>query len=147
MGGQHRCLLLEEVLAMLQTPYGILLDWEHFFKMYRNIAACSHLMMKLLLLVMCVCMCVYIMSMHWFHAVAAECGDPGTPAMGSRMLTGTTQGNTVDYGCQLAGYVLRGNSRRTCQESGRWSGNLPVCESKSSIRCSDVVAILNLLAV
>ena len=63
-------------------------------------------------------------------SAAAECGDPGTPAMGGRMLTGTTEGSTVDYSCQFEGYVLRGNVRRTCQQSGRWSGNLPVCESK-----------------
>ena len=99
---------------------------------------CVHVCMHVCV---CVCMCVYVCvcvcdydSCHefWFNTVPAECGDPGTPAMGSRMLTGTTQGSTVDYSCQSPGYVLRGNSRKTCQQNGQWSGDSPVCESKSA---------------
>lgn len=43
--------------------------------------------------------------------------------------------STCDFSCS-AGYFLRGSSSVTCQEDGRWSGEIPYCESKAFKRNS-----------
>ena len=42
-------------------------------------------------------------------------------------IAGTTVGQTATYSCDT-GYNLVGNSTRTCQATGEWSGSAPVCE-------------------
>ena len=63
--------------------------------------------------------------------------------------SGTTGGLTVSvpstsvnsvatYSCTLSGYNLIGQSQRTCQSSGSWSGSQPYCQSESnhySLQC------------
>ena len=39
----------------------------------------------------------------------------------------TNYNGTVTFSCN-AGYLLRGNSSRSCQSTGRWSGTQPSCE-------------------
>ena len=58
-----------------------------------------------------------------------DCGDPGTPDNGLRDLSSTTTGSTVQYSCQ-GGYMLQGNSSRTCEANGVWSGEVPTCVGK-----------------
>ena len=58
-----------------------------------------------------------------------NCGDPGVPANGWRLVHGTTEPSTVEYSC-TEGYALNGTSERTCMSSGEWSGALPQCQSK-----------------
>ena len=41
---------------------------------------------------------------------------------------GTTFGQNATYNCNT-GYNLVGNSTRTCQADGMWSGSVPTCQS------------------
>jgi len=60
-----------------------------------------------------------------------DCGDPGTPMNGERILPSTTIGSTVEYSC-VVGFALQGNSSRICQANRLWSGTLPTCVGKWS---------------
>ena len=57
-----------------------------------------------------------------------DCGNLTDPANGQVTLTaGTTFGLTATYRCNT-GYTLVGDSTRTCQVTGNWSGSAPTCE-------------------
>ena len=57
-----------------------------------------------------------------------DCGNLTHPANGQVNLTaGTSLGQTVTYSCNT-GYNLVGDSTRTCQATGNWSGSAPTCE-------------------
>ena len=57
-----------------------------------------------------------------------DCGSLTDPANGSVTHTsGTTFGQTATYSCNT-GYNLTGDSTRTCQATGQWSGSAPTCE-------------------
>ena len=57
-----------------------------------------------------------------------DCGTLTNPVNGQVNNTaGTTFGQTATYSCDL-GYNLVGDSTRTCQANGVWSGNEPACE-------------------
>ena len=43
------------------------------------------------------------------------------------LTSGTTFRQTATYSCST-GYNLVGNSTRTCQATGQWSGSAPTCE-------------------
>lgn len=62
-----------------------------------------------------------------------DCRDPGTPRNGRRQLSATTFAATVTYFCS-EGYSIKGSEMRACQNNGRWSNFLPVCEP---INCGD----------
>ena len=70
-----------------------------------------------------------ISSNFCFHLVI-DCGDPGTLSNGSRTGSVFTFGGTVRYRCNQ-GYKLSGSSIRTCEASGRWSGDKAVCKGRS----------------
>lgn len=55
-----------------------------------------------------------------------DCGDPGTPAFGTRFGNDFRVGATVYYECN-SGYILEGSESRRCQASGIWTGRLPQC--------------------
>jgi formylglycine-generating enzyme required for sulfatase activity len=58
-----------------------------------------------------------------------DCGALSTPANGSLVTpAGTTFGGTATYSCS-SGYLLVGDTTRTCQASGVWSGSAPQCEA------------------
>ena len=60
--------------------------------------------------------------------IVVDCGNLTDPANGSVSLTsGTTFGQTTTYSCNT-GYNLVGDSSRTCQATGNWSGSAPTCE-------------------
>ena len=59
--------------------------------------------------------------------IVVDCGNLTAPANGQVTLTETTFGRTANYSCNT-GYNLVGNSTRTCQETGEWSGSVPTCE-------------------
>ena len=44
---------------------------------------------------------------------------------------GFSPGSVANYTC-YAGYVLMGNSRRICQDTGTWSGQDPQCVTSST---------------
>ena len=59
---------------------------------------------------------------------AVNCGTLINPANGRVSHTArTTFGMTATYSCNT-GYILVGNSIRTCQATGRWSGSAPTCQ-------------------
>ena len=58
---------------------------------------------------------------------AVDCGNLTDPANGQVTLTaGTTFKQIATYRCNT-GYNLVGDSTRTCQATGIWSGNAPTC--------------------
>ena len=58
---------------------------------------------------------------------ALVCGNLTDPVNGSVNHTaGTTLGQTATYSCDT-GYNLVGDSTRTCQAAGNWSGSAPTC--------------------
>ena len=57
-----------------------------------------------------------------------DCSTLANPANGQVDLTsGTTFGQTSTYSCNT-GSNLVGDSTRTCQATGVWSGSAPTCE-------------------
>ena len=57
-----------------------------------------------------------------------DCGSLTDPANGQVDLTsGTTFGQIATYSCST-GYNLVGDSTRTCQATGEWSGSAPTCQ-------------------
>ncbi|XP_036084876.1 CUB and sushi domain-containing protein 1 isoform X1 [Rousettus aegyptiacus] len=58
------------------------------------------------------------------------CGDPGTPAHGSRLGDDFKTKSLLRFSCEV-GYQLRGSPERTCLLNGSWSGLQPVCEAVS----------------
>ena len=60
--------------------------------------------------------------------IVVDCGNLTDPANGQVDLTsGTTFGQTATYSCNT-GYNLVGDSTRTCQATGVWSGSAPTCQ-------------------
>ena len=59
---------------------------------------------------------------------AVDCGNLTDPANGQVDHTaGTTFRQTATYSCNT-GYGLVGDSNRTCQANGVWSGSAPTCQ-------------------
>ncbi|MBZ3876498.1 CUB and sushi domain-containing protein 1 [Sciurus carolinensis] len=58
------------------------------------------------------------------------CGDPGTPAHGSRLGDEFKTKSLLRFSCEM-GHQLRGSPERTCLLNGSWSGVQPVCEAVS----------------
>nr|XP_017819080.3 CUB and sushi domain-containing protein 1 isoform X2 [Callithrix jacchus] len=58
------------------------------------------------------------------------CGDPGTPAHGSRLGDEFKTKSLLRFSCEM-GHQLRGSPERTCLLNGSWSGLQPVCEAVS----------------
>ena len=56
-----------------------------------------------------------------------NCGPLPDPANGQVSFSGTTFEHTVTYSCNT-GYNLKGDSTRTCQATGVWSGSVPTCQ-------------------
>ena len=68
-------------------------------------------------------------NLHGVFLILAvvDCGNLSDPANGQVNTSGTTFGQTVTYSCNT-GYSLAGNSTRTCQATGNWSGSAPTCQ-------------------
>ena len=61
-------------------------------------------------------------------STAVDCGTLSNPLNGQVSHTsGTTFRQTATYSCNT-GYNLVGDSTRTCQATGEWSGSEPTCE-------------------
>ncbi|XP_075853394.1 CUB and sushi domain-containing protein 1 isoform X2 [Microcebus murinus] len=74
---------------------------------------------------------------HWSGALPhcagntpGFCGDPGTPAHGSRLGDEFKTKSLLRFSCEV-GYQLRGSAERTCLLNGSWSGLQPACEAVS----------------
>ena len=65
------------------------------------------------------------------HLTVVECKTVTSPTNGQvSHTTGTTYRQTATYSCDT-GYNLVGDNNRTCQATGVWSGNTPICQSMS----------------
>ncbi|KAJ8267678.1 hypothetical protein COCON_G00128500 [Conger conger] len=58
---------------------------------------------------------------------SGSCGDPGTPAQGSREESDFRIHSKVFFTCST-GYTLYGSANRTCFANGTWSGTQPSCK-------------------
>ena len=68
--------------------------------------------------------------MMCFFLAAVDCGTLSDPTNGQVDHTsGTTVGQTATYSCNT-GYNLVGDSIRTCQAEGIWSGSASTCQGK-----------------
>ncbi|CAH2222352.1 Hypothetical predicted protein [Pelobates cultripes] len=65
-----------------------------------------------------------------------SCGAPGVPPNAQVSGKQHTVGSVVQYTC-LGRRMIIGNSSRTCQADGRWSGFLPHCSGGSAGECGD----------
>ena len=59
-----------------------------------------------------------------------RCPSLPDPTNGRVNVQGNRPGNRASYTCN-SGYELVGQSTRTCQNNGQWSGDAPTCESNS----------------
>ena len=67
--------------------------------------------------------CVFLFS------IAVDCGSLIDPPNGQVDHTaGTSLGQVAIYSCNIY-YILVGDSTRTCQATGGWSGSEPTCQS------------------
>ena len=74
--------------------------------------------------------CTYMGDSILSPCSVIDCGDPGNPENGRRILQGgTTYQSNVTYECD-PGLSLVGVSFRTCGADGTWSGSQPSCTSK-----------------
>ena len=62
-----------------------------------------------------------------------DCGPLTNPRNGGVSFSSTTFNSRATYTCDR-GFVLSGQSVRTCQSDGEWSGRAPECKGK--IPCS-----------
>ena len=70
---------------------------------------------------------VTLIYMVYYTLTAVDCGNLTDPHNGQVDHTaGTTLGQTATYSCNT-GYNLVGDSTRTCQATGNWSGSAPTC--------------------
>ena len=76
---------------------------------------------------------MHIIYYFYLHSTAVECGTLNDTTNGRvSHPNGTTFEQTATYSCDT-GYNLMGNSTRTCQATGNWSGNEPACISESNL--------------
>ena len=68
-----------------------------------------------------------------FFLMLGSCGTPRSLTNGQTSYTSTTVGSIVTYTCDPGYMMTAGNSSRTCQSDGLWSGNLPTCTRKSTL--------------
>ena len=83
--------------------------------------------------------------MHAHIYIAVDCGTLTNPANGQVTYTaGTLFGQTATYSCD-SGYNLVGESVRTCQATGVWSGSAPTCQGIKDISLGSLVSTSNIL--
>ena len=68
------------------------------------------------------------------HPSGTDCEGLTDPQNGAVSVSGTTEGSTATYTCNI-GFNLVGDESRTCQANGDWSGSAPTCQSRSAAVC------------
>ena len=75
-----------------------------------------------------------VCTLYILFQTAVDCNALTNPANGQVSHTaGTTFGQTATYSCNT-GYNLVGDSTRTCEATGMWSGSEPTCQRMLYIR-------------
>ena len=69
----------------------------------------------------------YISTAFFLLLTVVDCGQLPSLANGQVSLIGTVFGSTATYSCGV-GFNAVGNTIRTCQANGQWSGIAPTCE-------------------
>ena len=62
--------------------------------------------------------------------ITVQCSTLPDPSNGRVSQQGNNPGDRASYTCN-SGYELVGQSTRTCQNNGQWSGDAPTCQSKA----------------
>ena len=62
-----------------------------------------------------------------FLVVSQECGILSNPSGGSVSIDKTTEGGVAAYSCNPGFEVTSGDTSRTCQADGDWSGTAAQC--------------------
>ena len=62
--------------------------------------------------------------------IIVQCSTLSDPSNGRVSQQGNNPGDRASYTCN-SGYELVGQSTRTCQNNGQWSGDAPTCQSKA----------------
>ncbi|XP_078581989.1 P-selectin-like [Branchiostoma floridae x Branchiostoma japonicum] len=74
---------------------------------------------------------------------AVQCASLSEPSYGTKTSqsgsNGYFPGDSVNFGCQ-SGYSLNGDSVRTCQSDGTWSGTQPTCDA---VQCASLLTPSN----
>ena len=87
----------------------------------------------------------------WYHDVflvltAVDCSTLSNPTNGQVSHTGRTiYRQTATYSCDT-GYNLVGNSNRTCEATGVWSGSEPICQGMLLLNLEYYVMVLGMYA-
>ena len=63
-----------------------------------------------------------------FVYTVVNCSNLDDPVNGQVEFTDTTVGSIANYTCNQRYILSNGNSTRTCEASGEWSGSPPSCE-------------------
>ncbi len=85
-------------------------------------------MMNVATLSQCTCLRSLAVEMYAFGSTGF-CPTLTAPKSGRVRWTGTSQNSVARYSC-YSGYILSGESTRTCLSTRVWSGSAPVCERK-----------------
>lgn len=67
---------------------------------------------------------------HENTCIFTDCGSPDTTDGTVVMAAMTTPGSQATYTCASAYHNMVGDSIRTCQTDGTWSGTAPTCSLK-----------------
>ena len=60
--------------------------------------------------------------------IFTDCAGLSNISNGDVSTNGLSTGSTATYSCN-GGFTLVGDTTRTCQDNGTWSGSEPICES------------------
>ena len=74
----------------------------------------------------------FIIPCFLFQTVNAKCPRLPRPENGDVLVSGLAPGDVATYVC-FEGYILQGDSERTCQENGVWTGSAPTCERELNL--------------
>ncbi|XP_050413698.1 limulus clotting factor C [Patella vulgata] len=74
----------------------------------------------------CTCKSGYVGD-HCQAKKVLDCGQPTEPIYGNMVVTNTTEGGVATYSCP-ENHLLYGPKKRTCSDTGQWSGSTPTCE-------------------
>ena len=85
-----------------------------------------------------------LLEITLIFVAVVNCGDPGIPINGNRIITTLTVGSTVVFTCD-SGYKLSGATTARCENTGQWSASPPTCTPTGSLNSLEVTLFNSLL--